>query len=214
MKVRRLKLLTFIFAVVMLIVTAQPKDALALPGEIRAGAGFGFGGVGLSQNNQVNGAVLKVERSEGPAVATFFVEKVFAHTWTFGLEHSRGISLGPMTSGANLTGVHWKWFYLGPATVTSPPGPGSSLLVIRRLAPYAGFSMGMITADIRRAGDQAAYADGSSLFGGIRLGADHSMGAGWGLRYQLSVSGSLFADSAKSTQLSEFGLTGGIFHVF
>jgi hypothetical protein len=72
----------------------------------RVGGSVGFGGSGVTQVATVNEQLTIVERSEGPAVISFFADRLMSDYFSLGLEHTRGVNFAPFSMGSSFTGHH------------------------------------------------------------------------------------------------------------
>ncbi len=157
--------------------------------DYRWGVSAGYGGTGISSTQPLsNGAIGTVQRSDGPVVASVFVETLLSDYFGLAFEHSRGVNFVPFSAGVSFTGFVSRWYFLEPAPAMSAAPSGSTIL-IKRFVPFYGIAVGLAQADIQRdVNDGAPTVSGSGMFFGMRLGADYPTKLGQGIRPELVVS--------------------------
>ncbi len=177
----------------------------------RLGASIGYGGAGLSSTANVDGTLTSVSRSEGPGMASVFVDELLTDYLDFSLEHIRGFRLGPFSSGVSFTGMAFRWYFWGPAPNGNPDTKTETTLFVRRYTPFVGLATGVALADISRTNDLVPRVTGSGAYIGIRLGADYPIRPGFGIRPQITTSTTFFSSVSPPTKLSEFALECGFY---
>jgi hypothetical protein len=180
----------------------------------RVGGSVGFGGSGVTQVATVNEQLTIVERSEGPAVISFFADRLMSDYFSLGLEHTRGINFAPFSMGSSFTGVTGRYYFWGPAASVAETEGTEALLLIRRFTPYAGVGIGAAMASIRRDNDLVPNIEGSGLYFGLRLGADYPLAPGIGIRPEFLYSTTIFQSPTLASSLSEYSLGCGLFMNF
>jgi hypothetical protein len=180
----------------------------------RAGGSVGFGGSGVTQVATVNEELQIVERSEGPAVISLFVDRLMSDYFSLGLEHTRGVNFAPFSIGSSFTGVTGRYYFWGPAASVAETEGTEALLLVRRFTPYAGVGVGAAMASIRRDNDLVPNIEGSGLYFGLRLGADYPLAPGIGIRPEFLYSTTIFQSPTLSSSLSEYSLGCGLFMNF
>lgn len=178
---------------------------------VKFGGSLGFGGSGIQQAVQVNGATSVVERSEGPGTIYLFAERLMSDYFSLGLEHSRGFSFGPFSTGSSFTGFAGRYYYLGPAPSVGAVSATETVLVVRRFTPFAGLATGIAEAEIKRDNDLVRSVSGSGIYIGLRTGADYPLAAGIGIRPEMTYSTTFFQSPTLPSTLSEFSLQCGIY---
>lgn len=177
----------------------------------RLGGSIGFGGSGVTQVATVNDQLTIVERSEGPAVVSFFADRLMSDFFSLGIEHTRGVNFAPFSMGSSFTGFAARWYFWGPAASVGDTDGEQPLLLIRRFTPYAGGSVGAASATINRPNDLVPTIEGSGVYFGIRLGADYPLAPGIGIRPEFLYSTTIFQSPNLSSSLSEYSIGCGLF---
>ncbi|MBN8540508.1 MAG: hypothetical protein J0L82_08990 [Deltaproteobacteria bacterium] len=180
----------------------------------RVGGSVGFGGSGVTQVATVNEQLTIVERSEGPAVISFFADRLMSDYFSLGLEHTRGVNFAPFSMGSSFTGLTGRYYFWGPAASVAESEGTEALLLIRRFTPYAGVGIGAAMASIRRDNDLVPNIEGSGLYFGLRLGADYPLAPGIGIRPEFLYSTTIFQSPTLASSLSEYSLGCGLFMNF
>ena len=200
-----------------LLCTAASQGARA--SDWRYGFSLGYGGAGISNKQTASsGEVQKVERSEGPLIVDVFVDRLITDSFGITFEHSRGVSLSPASTGVSFTGLATHWYFLGPAP-SMVASESDSTVRVQRIIPFAGVAAGIAKANVTRdSTDLFPVVSGTGTYFGMRLGADYSMGPGWGIRPQLVYSTTSFTESFSNSDtpptLTEFSVQCGWFFTF
>lgn len=200
-------LLTFLLGALLAISSAEAKSS----SRYRVGGSLGFGGSGVTQVASVNDQLTIVERSEGPAVVSFFADRLMSDFFSLGIEHTRGVNFAPFSMGSSFTGVAGRWYFLGPASSVAETEGEKPMLLVRRFSPYAGASVGAASATINRPNDLVPTVEGSGVYFGVRLGADYPLAPGIGIRPEFLFSTTIFQSPTLSSSLSEYSLGCGLF---
>ena len=180
----------------------------------RIGGSVGFGGSGVTQVTSVNDQLTIVERSEGPAVVSFFADRLMSDFFSLGVEHTRGVNFAPFSMGSSFTGITGRYYFWGPAASVSETEGTEAVLLVRRFTPYAGVGVGAAMASIRRENDLVPNIEGSGLDFGLRIGADYPLAPGIGLRPEFLYSTTIFQSPTLASSLSEYSLGCGLFMLF
>lgn len=169
----------------------------------------GFGGTGISKSATVDDVTTEVNRSEEPGVIGISIETMLRDDLGIGIEHRRGVRLGPISSGVGFTDVTWRWYYLRSAPVLVPQTEGN-YVVYKKWSPYVGGAAGFAFGAIGREGDKVANVDSSGATIGIKIGLDYQYSANFLLRPEIIASSTLLNSSAVPSSMSEFGIMCGI----
>lgn len=209
-QIQRCSFLLITLLVFLLSVDAQSANSR----RYRFGGSVGFGGSGVTQVATVNEQLQIVERSEGPAVISLFVDRLMSDYFSLGLEHTRGVNFAPFSMGSSFTGVTGRYYFWGPASSVAETEGTESLLLVRRFTPYAGLAVGAALASIRRENDLVPNIEGSGLYFGFRLGADYPLAPGIGIRPEFLYSTTIFQSPTLASSLSEYSIGCGLFMHF
>lgn len=177
----------------------------------RFGGSLGFGGSGIAQAVQLNGASTVVERSEGPGIFSFFFDRFLSDYYNIAIEHSRGFTLGPFSMGSSFTGIALRYYFWGVGSNVAKTDGTETVLLIKRFTPYAGIATGVASAEIKRDGDQVPSVSGSGVFMGFRFGVDYPMAPGWGIRPEITFSTTFYQSPTLPSTLSESSVGCGIY---
>ena len=180
--------------------------AFARAYDLRWGAGLGYGGAGVKQNVNVEGVRTDVQKSEGPGVATFFIENLVNDNLTLGAEHSFGFRYGPFSAGINFTGATSRWYVFGPAVFKVDESTTANTYFVKRYAPFYGFSGGIATAFVSRTNDLVGNISTSGVYLGFKGGVDYSYQQDMIFRYEAIYNTTFMSNVSPASSLNEFAL--------
>lgn len=184
--------------------------------DLRWGGTIGYGGAGVSEKVGEGSTKTTAQKSEGPGVASFFVENLVSDDFMVGLEHSFGFRFGPFSAGVNFTGLLMKWYFWGPAIFRVDEGASAdnSTFFVNRYAPFYGFNTGVATAHVTRQNDVVDSISASGVYIGGRVGVDHSVQKDVSYRYEIISNTTFFSTAPDPPKLTEFALSFGVFFFF
>ncbi len=181
----------------------------------RFGFAVGFFGIGVTADAS---GFTQVPRSEGPLVASVFVEMLLTDKISLGFEHYRGVSLAPFSTAASFTGLVSRYYFMGPAPSMVPLSDGQSSLFVKSWTPFAGISAGYAQATISRDNDQVPTVSGSAGYVGVTGGADYLLKPGVGIRPEVVIASSqvpaAFSSVAQPPELTLLSIQCGMFFNF
>ena len=130
---------------------------------------------------------------------------------TLTFEHARGFRLGPYSSGVGLTGVYGR-YYFNTIPWGAKETKGETVMFVKGYHTYVGIGLGVASGSITRTDDTNPYVEGSGVFFGFKYGADIPLSAkGYGLRPELTFSGTIMSSSVKPTSVSFLSLGCGFY---
>lgn len=181
--------------------------------DLRWGGTIGYGGAGVKQTVEIEGIPTGVQKSEGPGVASIFVENLLSDDFVIGGEHSFGFRFGPFSTGASFTGITGRWYVYGPAIFKVDESSATSTYFVKRYAPFYGFGSGVATAYLTRP-DLAAAVSSSGVYIGFKGGADYSYQQDMIFRYEVIYNTTFMSSVSPASTLSEFALQFGIYYFY
>jgi hypothetical protein len=183
----------------------------SLASDFRLGATVGYGGAGITQQEEVQGVETTIQRADAPATFSFFLDYMISDSYSISLEHSRGVQFGPFSSGVSFTGLAGRWYFSSPPPTVAKAPYDETILLVKKFTPFFGLSIGLATGDISRAGDEVPSVSASGVYLGYRLGAEYPLSPGIGIRPEI-VSQSTFSSSLLNpASLSFFAFQIGLF---
>jgi hypothetical protein len=191
--------------------------ALAMPSlveatEVRVGGSLGFGGAGISTSVLIDGVSTPASLAESPGTASIWAEMPILSAWTIGVEHSRGVSFGPISAGVSFTGITGKWYFLSP--IPSVAARDQSSVQIRQWSPYVGLSAGAAFASVARERSKVSLVEGSGAYFGLSGGVDYPLWSRWAIRPEFTSAFTLFSSVVVPTTITYFSIQCSIYTSF
>ncbi len=177
--------------------------------ELGASMGYGAGAITTTMSPRPLAPSYRVNRSEGPGAVSIFFGLILDDHFAISAEHSRFLSIGPLSSGYAETGLAGRWYFFGSIPMTSKFKSSESRVTLGGWAPFVGLSMGYATTDIRQENSIFPVVQGSSWVAGARAGLDFSLSQGIGFRPEMS-----YLVSVTSTAMSSTSFHLGLFTNF
>lgn len=169
----------------------------------------GFGNSTIQKDVEVQGQIRDVSYSEGPGMIGFSIETFIHEKWTLSLSHTRGVRLGPFSSGVGLTGLTARRYFMREPPFL-PKKDLETNLVIKRWAPFAGVSSGIAIGKAVRDDELVREVEGSGLYFGLNLGVDYHWSKNIILRPEFHYYTTIFDDSRLPATITDLGLLLGI----
>ncbi len=154
--------------------------------------------------------IVVAEKSEGIGMFHLFAERLWGPRFVVGVEHSRGVRLGPFSAGVGFSSAVLRWFYLGPAPDVHHGENEQSQIFVKRWSPYTGGTFGIAEGTIQREGDQVASVSSSGVHFGIKNGIDYSYSPKMMWRWEISYQSTFFQDPVRPATMTEFSLWMGL----
>lgn len=171
---------------------------------------MGLGGQGIVKQVDVESALTTVQRGESPLMTHVFLDHTLSSSWGFSIEHSRGVRLGPFSSGVGFTSAIWRWYYLAPPIELVSNEKGTYLFE-KRWTAYTGIATGLAYGTITREADQVPSVTESGVHIGFRNGVDYLLNPKMGLRSEIAFSTTIAQSQARPGAVREFSLWTGIY---
>jgi hypothetical protein len=195
------------------ILLVQLSCLFAAKASYKIGGVLGFGGAGITSDQEIQEQTITVSRSDNPIVINFWIEFDLSDSETIALGQLRGVSVAPFSTGVQFNGVTWRWFY--PNLVPSfKESSEFSTVMIGGFSPYVGLDLGLAQGTIARRNDLVSEVDASSVYYGLRAGVDRQIESGIVGRFEL-MSGMTFPTKGLvRNSLTAFSLGYGIYYLF
>lgn len=159
----------------------------------------GYGQSAIQRDVLVDGEVQSVIRSEEPLAVRLGVEGLLSDQVAVGVYHSRGVRLGPISSGVSFTGIEGRWHFLSPVPFSVREAANDSQMVRQEWSPFIGVGLGVASASVFRELESVQTVSDSGIYFSGNLGVELALSPGLSARAELSYlmgSGSPSASSS------------------